>query len=98
MKSRNGKITQSVMYYNTCKTFRLNEVLIKDKDTPPLLSKLDQFIPSTKTLYAGNYLLLVYGDNLFGKSSYRLTIAPFSVSSTQVKISKECTKLYNMLI
>lgn len=55
---------------------------INTKDPiPSILHRLDQFIPSTKTITPGHYLILVFGDNYIGKSSYRISPIPFQGNS-----------------
>lgn len=57
----------------------------KDKDPVNLtLAKLNKIKPSTKAISAGNYLLFVFGCNLFGKSSYRLVALPFNRKSATI--------------
>ena len=83
--TRNKKSTQIILYFNSFPTYKLPDSPSLTKDAskadtlPPVLTIFDKFQPSTKTISTGNYLLYVYGDNeVFGKSSYRMIVAPFT--------------------
>ena len=91
IKCRNGKSTQSVAYFNALPTYKLGEYVPKEKEIPGVLKRLDPFVSSNKSISPGSYLVMVYGDNLFGKSSYRLAAVPLNCTSSQVSyFSNEC--------
>ena len=49
---------------------------------PHQLSRLDAFVPSTKRIEPGHYLVFVFGDNYIGKSSFR--IVPICLRNTEI--------------
>lgn len=87
LKSRDGKSTQSTLYFNSLNTYRLGKHT-EDKATLPEFTKLINFIPSNHTITPGKYLVMVFGDNYVGKSNFRIIPVPLKTTPELIESVK----------
>mmetsp|Transcript_24895 Transcript_24895/g.25115 ORF Transcript_24895/g.25115 Transcript_24895/m.25115 type:complete len:514 (+) Transcript_24895:100-1641(+) len=75
VKSRDGGVTHSSLYFTKFTTYRLGEPIpnhLRETDIPQLFSKLDNYVPNTQSIVPGQYLVCIYGDNFLGKTNFAL--------------------------
>lgn len=107
-KDKDANYTQATFFFTNFDTYHLGEATTvaappqpspllaaaeKDKSFPPVLSRLETFTHSSRKLASGQYLLCVYGDNLFGKTAFSIIAVPAKMDSPEVRGLEELDEI-----
>lgn len=95
-KDKDSSYSQATFFFTTFDTYHLGDSQLsqqtgadKEKSFPPVLSRLDTFTHAKKKIASGQYLLCVYGDNLFGKTSFSIIAVPSKMDAPEVRSLEE---------
>lgn len=107
-KDKDANYTQATFFFTNFDTYHLGEATTvappaqqspllaaaeKDKSYPPVLSRLETFTHSSRKIASGQYLLCVYGDNLFGKTAFSIIAVPAKMDSPEVRGLEELDEI-----
>lgn len=107
-KDKDANYTQATFFFTNFDTYHLGEATAvapppqpspllaaadKDKSFPPVLSRLETFTHSSRKIASGQYLLCVYGDNLFGKTAFSIIAVPAKMDSPEVRGLEELDEI-----
>jgi curved DNA-binding protein CbpA len=92
-KDRDASYTQATFFFTTFDTYHLPDSHLhhnisekdKEKSFPSVFSRLEMFSHSKKKIVSGQYLLCIYGDNLFGKTSFSIIAVPSKMDAPEVR-------------